>query len=192
MPAVLSFSQQAETRSFYCLWREVLPSSLFLRPRSRSSLWVSEDGHLIRGGVRGKFDLFLLTDSLFSGFLFLFLFFNLQHFSLTENLNSASPLYFFKGFVLFVIFLTIFITYFLHLHFKCYHESPLYHPPALLPNHPLPLLGPDVPLYWRHMIFTRPRASPPNDGWPGHLLLHMQLETWALGVLINSYCFFLL
>jgi hypothetical protein len=32
------------------------------------------------------------------------------------------------------------------------------------------------------------RASPPKYGWLGHLLLHMQLETWALGVLVSSYC----
>ena len=31
-------------------------------------------------------------------------------------------------------------------------------------------------------------ASRPNDGQVGHLLLHMQLETGALGVLISSYC----
>jgi hypothetical protein len=31
-------------------------------------------------------------------------------------------------------------------------------------------------------------ASLPNDGLLGHLLLHMQLETWALGVLVSSYC----
>jgi hypothetical protein len=28
-----------------------------------------------------------------------------------------------------------------------------------------------------HMIFAIPRASPPIDGWLGHPLLHMQLET---------------
>ena len=28
----------------------------------------------------------------------------------------------------------------------------------------------------------------PNDGKLGHLLLHMQLETRALGVLVSSYC----
>ena len=38
------------------------------------------------------------------------------------------------------------------------------------------------------MIFTRPRASPPIDGCLGHPLLHMQLETQALGILDNSYC----
>jgi hypothetical protein len=51
------------------------------------------------------------------------------------------------------------IRYFLHLHFKCYPESPLYPPPTLLPNPPTftswpwhsPVLG--------HMIFARPRAS---------------------------------
>ena len=31
-------------------------------------------------------------------------------------------------------------------------------------------------------------ASLPNDGQLGHLLLHMQLETRALGVLVSSYC----
>jgi hypothetical protein len=39
-----------------------------------------------------------------------------------------------------------------------------------------------------HMIFVRPRASPPIDGWLGHLLIHTQLETQALGVLVSSYC----
>jgi hypothetical protein len=31
-------------------------------------------------------------------------------------------------------------------------------------------------------------ASFPNDGQLGHLLLHMQLETQTLGVLVSSYC----
>ena len=31
-------------------------------------------------------------------------------------------------------------------------------------------------------------TSPPNDGLLGHLLLHMQLETQAQGVLVSSYC----
>jgi hypothetical protein len=68
-------------------------------------------------------------------------------------------------------------------------ESPLYLPPALLPNPPTlsprpwhsPVLG--------HIIFTRPMASPPIDGLLGHTLLHMQLETQALEVLVSSYCF---
>ena len=37
-------------------------------------------------------------------------------------------------------------------------------------------------------IFSRPRASSPIDGRLGHPLLHMQLETQALGVLVSSYC----
>jgi hypothetical protein len=32
-----------------------------------------------------------------------------------------------------------------------------------------------------HIIFAGPRASPPIDGQLGHPLLHMQLETQALG-----------
>jgi hypothetical protein len=31
-------------------------------------------------------------------------------------------------------------------------------------------------------------ASLPNDGRLGHLLIHMQLETWALRILVSSYC----
>jgi hypothetical protein len=73
------------------------------------------------------------------------------------------------------------IRYFLHLHFKCYPESPLFPSPALLPNQPTlaswpwhcPVLG--------HIIFTRLRASPLIDGQLGHLLLHMQLETQLWG-----------
>jgi hypothetical protein len=32
------------------------------------------------------------------------------------------------------------------------------------------------------------RASLPNDGRLDHLLLHMHLETLALGILVSSYC----
>ena len=69
------------------------------------------------------------------------------------------------------------IRYFLHLHFKCYPECPLYPPHALLPNPPTP-----ASWHWHspvtgHIIFSRPRVSPPNDARLGHPLLHMQLET---------------
>jgi hypothetical protein len=39
-----------------------------------------------------------------------------------------------------------------------------------------------------HIIFATPRASHPIDGQLGHPLLHIQLETQALGVLVSSYC----
>jgi hypothetical protein len=38
-------------------------------------------------------------------------------------------------------FSSFFIRYFLHLHFKCYLQSPLYPPPALIPNPPTPAKG---------------------------------------------------
>ena len=41
-----------------------------------------------------------------------------------------------------------FIRYFLHLHFKCFPEGPLYPPPSCSPTHPLLLPVPGVPLYW--------------------------------------------
>ena len=73
-----------------------------------------------------------------------------------------------------------FIGYFLYLHFKCYPLSwfPLQKPPIPCPltllTNPLLLPGPAIPLYWvGHMIFTRPRASPPIDGQLGHPLLHI-------------------
>ena len=82
-----------------------------------------------------------------------------------------------------------FIRYFLHLHFKCYSKSLLYPPPALLPNPPTPTSWPWHSPVLGHMIFERPRASPPIDGWLGHPLLHMQYTDTALGggVLISSY-----
>jgi hypothetical protein len=60
--------------------------------------------------------------------------------------------------------------------------------PALLPNPPTP-----ASWLWHspvlgHMIFARPRASPPIDGRLRHPLLHMQLETQLWGLLVSSYC----
>jgi hypothetical protein len=87
-------------------------------------------------------------------------------------------------------FFSFFIRYFLHLYFKCYPQSPLYPPPTLLPNPPTSASWPWHSPVLGHIIFTRPRASPPTDGRPGHPLLHMQLETqlWGGGVLVSSYC----
>jgi hypothetical protein len=60
-------------------------------------------------------------------------------------------------------------------------ESPLYTPLALLPYPPTPASWPWNSPVLGHIIFTRPRASPPIDGQLGQPLLHMQLETKALG-----------
>jgi hypothetical protein len=60
----------------------------------------------------------------------------------------------------FNFFIFVFIRYFIHLHFKCYPESPLY-PPTLLPNPPTPTSWPwDSPVLG-HIKFARPRSSPP-------------------------------
>jgi hypothetical protein len=82
----------------------------------------------------------------------------------------------------------VFIRYFLHLHFKCFPKSSLYSLPALLPYSPTPTSWPWRSPVLRHIKVARPRASLPNDGRLGHLLLHMQLKTGALRVLVSSYC----
>ena len=63
-------------------------------------------------------------------------------------------------------------------------------PPTLLLNLPTSISWPWHSPVLEHMVFSIPRASFPIDGWLGHLLIHMQLETWAPGVLVSSYCFF--
>jgi hypothetical protein len=60
--------------------------------------------------------------------------------------------------------------------------------PSLLPNPSISLSWPWHSPVLGHMIFTRPRASPPIDGRLGHPLLHMQLETQIWGVLVSSHC----
>ena len=62
-------------------------------------------------------------------------------------------------------------------------KSPI-HSPALLSNQTTPASWPWHSLVLGHMIFSRPRASPPIDVLLGHPLLHMQLETQ----LVSSYC----
>jgi hypothetical protein len=57
----------------------------------------------------------------------------------------------------------------------------------LLPNPPTRASWPWHSPVLGHMIFTRPRASPPIDGRLGHPLLHIQLETHLWGVLGSSY-----
>jgi hypothetical protein len=85
-------------------------------------------------------------------------------------------------------FLMFIIRYFLHLHFKCYPQSPLCPPLCPAPNPPTPASWPWHSPVLGHMIFARPRASPPINGTLGHPLLHMQLERQLWGVLISSYC----
>jgi hypothetical protein len=59
--------------------------------------------------------------------------------------------------------------------------------PALpcAPTHPFPLRGPYCSPILGHIKFARPRGL---SSQLGHLLLYMQLETRALGVLVSSYC----
>jgi hypothetical protein len=66
-------------------------------------------------------------------------------------------------------------------------QNPLYPPLPLLPY----LLTPNS-WHWHtpvlgHIKFARPKASLPNDGQLGHLLLHVQLKNQALWVLVSSY-----
>jgi hypothetical protein len=84
-------------------------------------------------------------------------------------------------FFFFSSFFFSFFRYFLHFHFKCYSESTLYPPPALLPTLPtpaswlwyFPVLG--------HIIYTRPIVSPPNDGRLGHPATYATRDTSSGG-----------
>jgi hypothetical protein len=69
-----------------------------------------------------------------------------------------------------------------------YWKFPIHSPPPCSPTHPLPILGPGIPLKRDMQSLQYQGASLPGDGRLGHLLLHMQLETWALGVLFTPYC----
>ena len=88
------------------------------------------------------------------------------------------------------------IGYFLYLHFKSYPLSWFPHPPRNSLSHPpspcfyegvppltqpLPSPHPWILLHWGiYQAFIGPRTSPPIDAWPGHSLLHMQLEPCVL------------
>jgi hypothetical protein len=60
-------------------------------------------------------------------------------------------------------------------------------PTPCSPTCPLPL-GPGLPLYWGIYFLQDQGSALPNEGKLGHLLLHNQLETRALWVLVSSYC----
>jgi hypothetical protein len=91
-------------------------------------------------------------------------------------------------FLFYFILKLLFIRNFLYIHFKCYPESSLYPPPALLPythySHFLALAfsctgaykvcntkGPLFPMMANYAIFS-----------------YVQLQIQALGVLVSSYC----
>ena len=57
----------------------------------------------------------------------------------------------------------------------------VYPTPALLPNPPAPASWPWHSAVLGHMTFARPRTSPPINSQLGHSLLHVRLETQALG-----------
>jgi hypothetical protein len=61
--------------------------------------------------------------------------------------------------------LSFFIRYFLYLHFKCYPESSLYPPPALLPYPPTPSSWPWHSPVLRHIKFAIPRGLS-SQWWP--------------------------
>jgi hypothetical protein len=76
---------------------------------------------------------------------------------------SCCPLSTLTLFVVVVVVVVV-VRYFLHLHFKCYPEIPLYTPTAWLPNPHMPTFWPWHSPVLEHIIFARTRASPPNDG----------------------------
>ena len=79
------------------------------------------------------------------------------------------------------IYLFIFLNFLLDIFFIYISNAILKVPytlPATLLQNPLaPASYPRHSLVLGHMIFTRPRASPPIYGQLGHPLLYMQLET---------------
>ena len=92
---------------------------------------------------------------------------------------SPLPSFFF----FFPILLGIFFIYISNAILKVSYTLP---PPTFLTQAPTPASWHSPGL--GHIIFARSRTSPPIDGLLGHPLLHMQLETQALGVLARSFC----
>jgi hypothetical protein len=70
--------------------------------------------------------------------------------------------------------------YFPQLHFQCYPKVPHTLPRTPLPTHSH-FFGPGVPLYWGIYSLRVQWASLSSDGQLGHHLIHMQLESRALG-----------
>jgi hypothetical protein len=89
--------------------------------------------------------------------------------------------YFWPSLIVFVVVVVFQKKVLLDIFFICLSNAkpkvPYTLPPTLLPNPPTPSSWPWHSSVLGNIIFSRPRASPPNDGQLGHLLLHMQLET---------------
>jgi hypothetical protein len=89
--------------------------------------------------------------------------------------------------VLFYVFLKIFLLGIFFIYISNAIPNVPHTPP--LPYQPIPTPWPWCSRVLRHIIFVRPRGLS-SQRWPtrGHLLLYMQLETRALGLLVSSYC----
>jgi hypothetical protein len=71
---------------------------------------------------------------------------------------------------------------------KCYPKSSLYHPPALLPYPSIPTSWPLCSPVLRHIKYRRPSGLS-SQRWPTRpSSITYAAETWALGVLVSSYC----
>jgi hypothetical protein len=96
-------------------------------------------------------------------------------------LSSEFSSYYFLSFTYLLFFFAFLFIFLLDIFFlyisNALPQTPYTLPPALLSNWYSPVLG--------HMIFTRPTASPPNDGQLAHPLLHMQPETKFCWVLVG-------
>jgi hypothetical protein len=77
-------------------------------------------------------------------------------------------------------FLIFLLHIFLNYISNAFPKVPYTLPPTSLPTHSH-LFGPGVPLYWGIYSLHVQWASLSSDGWLGHLLIHMQLESRAPG-----------
>ena len=82
---------------------------------------------------------------------------------------------------IFSFFKTIFIRYFIYIS-KAILKVPYRLPLPCSPTHSLLLPGPGIPCTGAYNLCK-------TKGLSFHLLLHIQLEIKALGVLVSSYCF---
>jgi hypothetical protein len=106
---------------------------------------------------------------------------NVSHLCTLSPISVSHISFSFLNFYMFLLdIFFIYISYAIPFPSFC-SKSSLYPPPALLPNPPTPTSWPWHSPLLGHVIFARPRASPPSDGRLGHPLLHMQLETQLWG-----------